>query len=175
MGLYREKPVMIEAWHFDGTLASIEGLLASSDAVTVAGGAGDLYAEIATPEGTLEVVAGDWITRQADGALYRCTPQYFAANYEPADAETSIARNQVITAPMTPGDDSILEMRDGAGDMFEQVGPPVVIAPYKAPKDKRVQQLLKDAAAARAAEEEAVPRKIFTDPRLDPKWKPPKK
>jgi hypothetical protein len=175
MGLYRKKPVTIEAWHFDGTLASVESLLASSDALTVAGAAGALHAEIKGPEGDLEVVAGDWIIRRVDGALYRCTQDYFAANYEPADAEASIARNQIITAPMVPGDDSILEVRDGAGDMFEQLGPPVVIKPYRRPKDPRVQGVLDAAEAERKAEAAAEePRKIFSDPRLDPDYKPPK-
>lgn len=175
MGFYRKKPLVIEAWRFDGTLESVESLLASSDALTVAGDARALHAEIKAQEGALEVVAGDWIIRRTDGALYRCTEDYFAANYEPADAETSIARNQVITAPMVPGEDSVLEKRDGAGDMFEQLGPPVVIKPYRRPKDPRVQDVLDGAEAERKAESATEePRKIFSDPRLDPDYKPPK-
>ena len=90
-------------------------------------------------------------------------------------AEQQIACNQVITAPMASGDDSILEKRDGAGDMFEQLGPPVVIKPYRRPKDPRVQRVLDAAEAERKAEAAAEEqRKIFSDPRLDPDYKPPK-
>jgi phosphoglycolate phosphatase-like HAD superfamily hydrolase len=174
MGLYRKKPVVVEAWQFDGTLASVESVLASSNVLTIGGPAGTLRVEIKAQEGALEVVAGDWIIRRADGTLYRCTPDYFAATYEPADAETAIARNQVIPAPMVPGNDSILEMRDGPGDVFEQLGPPVVIKPYKRPKDPRVQQALDDAEAARRAEAMPEWRMVFSDPRLDPNYRPPK-
>lgn len=93
----------------------------------------------------------------------------------PLTAEQQIAGNQVITGPMAPGDDSILEERDGSGEMFEQLGPPVLIKPYRRPKDPRVQNILDAAEAERKAEVSAeVPRKIFSDPRLDPDYKPPK-
>jgi hypothetical protein len=94
---------------------------------------------------------------------------------QPLTTEQQIAGNQMITAPMAPGDDSILEQRDGAGDMFEQLGPPVVIKPYRRPKDPRVQGVLDAAEAERKAEAATEePRKIFSDPRLDPNYKPPK-
>jgi hypothetical protein len=101
-----------------------------------------------------------------------------------ADLATSIAaghplpieRNQVLVNPMMPGEHSILETVAGAGDMVENMGPPVVIAPYKPPKDKRVQKVLRAAEAERKADaDRAEPRQIFRDPRLDPKYRPPKK
>ncbi|MBP1296636.1 hypothetical protein [Bradyrhizobium elkanii] len=89
--------------------------------------------------------------------------------------EEAISANQIIPAAMLlTREDSVLETYAGAGDMVDDIGPPVVIAPYKAPKDPRVQQLLRDAEAVREAER-AEPRQLFTDPRLDPNYKPPKK
>lgn len=87
--------------------------------------------------------------------------------------EQSIAANQVLIPAMMPGDNSVLETNDGAGDVFENVGPAVVFPRYTAPKDPRVQQLLKDKEAERDALR-PVERTIFTDPRLDPNYRAPK-
>lgn len=99
----------------------------------------------------------------------------FLLSLVPPTPEQAIARNTVITKPMMPGDDSILETHAGAGDMVDDIGAPVVMAKYTPPKDPRVRQLLKDAEAARRAEAEPVVREIFTDPRLDPNYKPLRK
>jgi hypothetical protein len=88
-----------------------------------------------------------------------------------------IARNQVIPPRQTPGEDHALELEDGRDDM-EYLGPPVVIAPYKPPRDKRVQAMLRDAERQRKAEadrDKPPARKIYTDPRLNPNYKPPKR
>lgn len=94
--------------------------------------------------------------------------------FVPANA---IARNQVITPAQTPGkDDSALETIDGAGDQMETIGPSVTYPKYTPPADKRVQAALREGAAARKASREPPPlRPTFSDPRLDPKYKPPKK
>jgi len=92
----------------------------------------------------------------------------------PLTPAEQIERNMVEVNPMVPGEHSILEPVDGVGDMVDNAGPPVVMAPYKPPRDRRVQKLLKEGAKARAAEEEAKPREIFSDPRLDPNYRPPK-
>ncbi|WP_143199917.1 hypothetical protein [Bradyrhizobium sp. NAS80.1] len=93
------------------------------------------------------------------------------------DSPRSIESNQVIPQSMTLAlEDSVLETYDGAGDMVEDIGEPVRIAPYKPPRDKRVQHLVQAAREREAAaKEEVKPRQIFTDPRLDPNYKPPKK
>jgi hypothetical protein len=87
-----------------------------------------------------------------------------------------IERNQIVTAPQTPApDDRTLERVDEL-EAKDAAGPPVVFAAYKPPKDPRVQPLLKAAAAQRAAEgARAPPIATFTDPRLDPTYKPPKR
>ncbi len=86
-----------------------------------------------------------------------------------------IERNQIITPRQTPGEDSVLETFAAAADMAEDIGPAVVIAPYKPPRDPRVRGVLRAAAKERAAEAETKPRDIFRDPRLDPNYGKKKK
>ncbi|MGY3392957.1 hypothetical protein ACVWW6_005548 [Bradyrhizobium sp. USDA 3311] len=178
MGFYRKKPVVVEAFEYrdvSNTDPSVPGWFV--DAVL----AGKVIASpnsiaITTSNGMRRAYDGDWIVRGEDGELYPYKPMVFAEAFEPADNATSIARNQIsVTPPPLKREDSVLETFAGAGDMAENMGPPVVMAPYKPPKDKRVQGLLKDAAAARAAEAEAKPREIFRDPRLDPSYGKKKK
>lgn len=89
-----------------------------------------------------------------------------------------VERNQVVTPAQAPGaDDRALELVDGADDV-ESLGPAAVISPYRKPADPRVKGLLRDAERQRAAEAartEPPERKIYTDPRLDPTYRPPKK
>lgn len=85
MPKFRKKPVVIEAWRFDGSLSSIESLLDLSGALTVAGGSSDLHAEITTLEGVMTASVGDWIIRGDKGELYPCKPDIFAATYDRAD------------------------------------------------------------------------------------------
>jgi hypothetical protein len=174
MGSYRKKPVVIEAVQLPLTSAP-SWLADAMDAGTVRlFAAGN--AEIDTLEGVMSADCGDWIICGIKGELYPCKPDIFAASYDPADAATSIERNQVLTPAQKPeGDEQTLERVDGAED-FENLGPPVVIAPYKRPRDKRVTAALDAADRQREAEGlRQAPRKIYTDPRLDPNYKPPKK
>lgn len=117
----------------------------------------------------------DWHTlfvgsdiRQMLGEIERLAP--------PTDTR-SIEGNQVITPAQSPGkDDNALETIDGAGDQVEAIGAPVTFPKYTPPRDKRVQDKLRAAEAERKASREPPPlRPTFTDPRLDPKYKPPKK
>lgn len=92
-----------------------------------------------------------------------------------ASGPKPIERNQIIMPRQMPGEDSVLETFAAAADMAEDIGPPVVIAPYKPPRDPRVRGVLRAAAKERAAEAEAKPREIFRDPRLDPSYGKKKK
>jgi hypothetical protein len=82
MGLYRKKPVVIEAFEFRAGEQRSE---VASDVV-----AGVVrYTEggtmlIKTLEGVMEAQPGDWIIRGVKGELYPCKPDIFAATYEPA-------------------------------------------------------------------------------------------
>ena len=177
MGLYRKKPVVIEAFQFDGRSNTDPSVPVWFVDAVLAGNvvaAPDCIA-IKTLEGEMRGDLGDWIIRGVKGELYPCKPDIFAETYEPADAATSIAANQIITPRQMPGEDSVLETFAAAGDMAESIGPPVVIAPYKPPRDPRVRGVLRAAAREREAEAEAKPREIFRDPRLDPNYGKKKK
>lgn len=87
MGKYRKKPVVIEAFQFDGSEESATDIAKWSDAVVVArnmasGKAEALYVE--TMEGEMRADPGDWIIRGVKGEFYPCKPDIFAATYEPA-------------------------------------------------------------------------------------------
>jgi hypothetical protein len=88
---YRKKPVVIEAWQWDGSadLGIVPDWLANAihlpdihDPVP-----GDVWREgstlkVCTLEGIMNARAGDWIIRGVKGELYPCKPDIFAATYE---------------------------------------------------------------------------------------------
>jgi hypothetical protein len=87
MGLYRKRPVVIEAHQFDGTFESKRKLETEFGVTTVdATVCGDqlLTWRIGTLEGPHEVSPGDWIIRGVSGEFYPCKPDIFEATYEPA-------------------------------------------------------------------------------------------
>ena len=79
---YRKKPVVVEAMRWDGTLGSAADIQTWSEGQTVY--ALDLdYLAIATLEGTMRAVKGDWIIKGVQGEFYPCKPDIFAMTYEP--------------------------------------------------------------------------------------------
>jgi hypothetical protein len=89
---YRKRPVVIEAFCFDGGEMPDWFLDArSADKVrTFSEGTGNpfndpvTHATIKTLEGEMRAERGDWIIRGVKGELYPCKPDIFAATYEPA-------------------------------------------------------------------------------------------
>lgn len=87
---FRKKPVVIDAWEWDETRATLE-LLQSVGMVTSGcighrdrpGWVGDL--RISTLEGPLHASKGDWIIKGVNGEFYPCKPDIFAKTYEPED------------------------------------------------------------------------------------------
>lgn len=80
---YRKKPVVIEAWQWNGTdnwLEAPEWL----QAVIVHWSPKVLY--IPTLEGSMAASPGDWIIKGVKGEIYPCKPDIFAATYEPAES-----------------------------------------------------------------------------------------
>lgn len=80
---FRKKPVVIEAWQWDGIATAPERpewlngkARADHNEQTLA---------IATLEGTMIATVGDWIIRGVKGEVYPCKPDIFAATYEAAD------------------------------------------------------------------------------------------
>lgn len=85
---YRKKPVVIEAFQYDGDLMASNGkyyvpewaITADNDGTFKFKGQGDLY--IATLEGDMLVNVGDYVIRGVNGELYPCKPDIFEKTYE---------------------------------------------------------------------------------------------
>lgn len=88
MPLFRKKPVVIDAWQWNGyNLGDVKKFChecgINSDAV-VFGGRGDLSGLfINTLEGEMHASKGDWIIRGVQGEYYPCKPDIFDKTYEP--------------------------------------------------------------------------------------------
>lgn len=88
MGLYRKKPVTIEARRFD-----CSGIRQQNELANWCGGvlrgmklpARERVICIPTLEGEMEASFGDWIIRGVEGEHYPCKPNIFAMNYESVD------------------------------------------------------------------------------------------
>lgn len=87
MGKFKKKPVVIEAFQFNGGFSFDEMLCEFgkdfADAVTYSKFSNEL--EIATLEGVMRTQPGDWIIRGVKGEFYPCKPDIFAETYEEAD------------------------------------------------------------------------------------------
>lgn len=84
MPKFRKKPVVINAWLFDGSWESAQPAVNSdhqSKASWTNDGSGG-HVKIETLEGIMEARRGDWIIKGVKGELYPCKPNIFAATYE---------------------------------------------------------------------------------------------
>ena len=89
---YRKKPVVIEAFKYDGDLQDSEGnfyvpswaVKAYADGVMYYGSRGSEPYElfINTLEGTHHVSVGDYVIKGVNGELYPCKPDIFEKTYE---------------------------------------------------------------------------------------------
>ena len=78
---FRKKPVVIEAWQWQGqSKHDWPHWLRISDCVSRRED-GRLFIE--TPEGGMFAKVNDWIIRGINGELYPCKPDIFAVTYEP--------------------------------------------------------------------------------------------
>jgi hypothetical protein len=82
MAKYRKKPVVIEAWKWDGVATSPERpeWLRGPN---VQANHFEQILIITTLEGDMTASVGDWIIQGVKGELYPCKPDIFAATYEP--------------------------------------------------------------------------------------------
>lgn len=80
MAKYRKKPVVVEAWQWDGhsTLSERPNWLAHKVAADHFEGT----LRIATLEGTMVASTGDWIIKGVKGEIYPCKPDIFEATYD---------------------------------------------------------------------------------------------
>lgn len=87
---YRKKPVVIDAWQWDGKdEESAPGWFAEARRNVSSGKMGSILRDferlhILTLEGTMFAGAGDWIIRGVKGEIYPCKPDIFALTYEEA-------------------------------------------------------------------------------------------
>lgn len=88
MGLYRKKPVVIEARRFDATSLHDQEQLADWCGGRLRGtklAANERVIQIDTLEGEIEASFGDWIIKGVKGEFYPCKPDIFDLTYEGAD------------------------------------------------------------------------------------------
>jgi len=92
---FREKPVVIEAMQWDGSMESIHAICDWSLSYTTEDGepwvdyvtAGETPqdVQVITLEGHMSVSVGDWIIKGIQDEFYPCKPGIFEATYEPVD------------------------------------------------------------------------------------------
>jgi len=85
MPKFRKKPVVIEAWQFDGSAESARPIIERAPHVRWSADGGGGYLVIPTLEGDMRGDRGDWIIRGVKGEFYPCKPDIFAATYEPEE------------------------------------------------------------------------------------------
>lgn len=96
---YRKKPIVIEAFQYDGDLIFQDGTPYAPEWAMEAFGNGTIYYDSLTPdsppcelfiqtlEGVHHVSVGDFIIQGVNGELYPCKPDIFAKTYEPAEVD----------------------------------------------------------------------------------------
>ena len=85
---FRKKPVIIDAWQWDGrTQRERRPVWLQADLIEAGGGmeSGQAVLHIPTLEGVMSAQPGDWIIRGVKGEIYPCKPDIFAATYESAE------------------------------------------------------------------------------------------
>lgn len=84
---FRKKPVVIDAFLFDGGNYGDAGEFCPKLQSTAIGDYGETYIlanpRIHTLEGIMMVSPGDWIIKGVKGEFYPCKPDIFEATYEP--------------------------------------------------------------------------------------------
>ena len=92
---YRKKPVVIEAFQYDGDLIDSRGKYYVPDWAKQAYENGILFYEetenspsemfVKTLEGNMLASVGDYIIRGVNGEIYPCKPDIFEKTYEPVE------------------------------------------------------------------------------------------
>lgn len=89
---FRAKPVVIEAFQYDGDLMNSSGEYYVPPWAVDAFNEGTLYFDefddvpaelfVKTPNGTIRVALDDYVVQWFDGALYPCEPEMFTQLFE---------------------------------------------------------------------------------------------
>lgn len=106
MSHYRKKPIVIEAFRWDGTVGSADAIGRWSGTMAWETGKhphGWLHSDrveqlgqfalltVHTLEGDIYAQKGDWIIKGIKGEFYPCKPDIFAATYEPVSSPEAVA------------------------------------------------------------------------------------
>ena len=78
MAKFRKKPVVVEAWRWNGEWNPDK----SKNPVCVCIEETTHVYHIHTLEGTMVLSRGDWIIKEVNGEFYSCKPDIFEATYE---------------------------------------------------------------------------------------------
>ena len=82
MQKFVKKPVVVEAYQFDGNIRSIDNFpISEVGKFKVSSENGQYYLIIPTLEGDMKAVAGDWIIKGVKGEYYPCKPDIFKSIY----------------------------------------------------------------------------------------------
>lgn len=84
---YKKKPVVVEAFQYDGDLKGADGKYYVPDWAAEAYEKGIMYYDLTelfinTLEGTHHVSVGDYIIQEVKGELYPCKPDIFVKTYD---------------------------------------------------------------------------------------------
>lgn len=94
MPKFRKKPVVIEAFQWDGmddaAFVTWSGEVGFTDWQFENGGI-----IIPTLEGTMRADAGDYVIRGVKGEFYPCKPDIFAATHEPVEEAPTVGNHHV--------------------------------------------------------------------------------
>lgn len=82
MGMYRKRPVVIEAVQWTGSIDEEMFDLLVGCSITLNS---DKTVSIVTLEGTIKVSVGDWIIKGVSGEIYPCKLDIFDKAYERVD------------------------------------------------------------------------------------------
>jgi len=80
MSKFKKKPVVIDAWELEYNTHCIDALIEIIGDKVVRGPDGSLF--IATLEGTMTAVTGDYIIKGVQGEFYPCKPDIFKQTYD---------------------------------------------------------------------------------------------
>lgn len=91
MQKFVKKPVVVEAYQFDGNIRSIDNFpISEVGKFKVSSKNGQYYLIIPTLEGYMKAVAGDWIIKGVKGEYYPCKPDIFERIYNAVEDNNGI-------------------------------------------------------------------------------------
>ena len=83
MQKFVKKPVVVEAYQFDGNIRSIDNFpISEVGKFKVSSENGQYCLIIPTLEGEMKALSGDWIIKGVQGEFYPCKPDVFEKTYE---------------------------------------------------------------------------------------------